>query len=105
MTTSPSDIAGPWIPEWSFGDKVRKIRRAKGMTQTEFAQALGVGDRAAAAWESIDDRMPRDVVAIAKRIEVRFQVPAAWLLGLEVPTPPSPDPLDGDAVGTSSTPR
>lgn len=85
MTTSPTE--GRWIPEFDFGDKVRKIRRAKGLTQGEFAKQLGVTASAASAWESAGDRTPRDVVTIAKRIELAFGVPAAWLLGLDVEIP------------------
>lgn len=90
MTTSPTEAR--WIPEFDFGDKVRKIRRAKGLSQGEFAKQLGVTASAASAWESADGRTPRDVVTIAKRIELAFGVPAAWLLGLEteITGPPGP---------------
>ena len=73
----------PWAsaPRWTFGDRVRRIRRDHKMTQAEFAVRLGVGDRSVAAWES-DRNEPEQIVEMARRIEGAFGVPAAWVLGI-----------------------
>lgn len=80
-------------PEFTFGDRVRKIRREVAhMTQSEMARELGVGTQAYSAWETGRTK-PDDVVAIAKRIALRWRgVTAAWVLGVDDdgPTPPGP---------------
>ncbi|MGH3567006.1 MAG: hypothetical protein ACRDRH_13430 [Pseudonocardia sp.] len=41
------------VPTWSFGDRVRKIRRdVLRVDQAQFAQQLGVTAQAASAWEA-----------------------------------------------------
>lgn len=67
---------------WTIGDKFRKIRRVHHLTQDQFAAAIGVNSKSLAAWEN-DAWQPRGMVAIAKRIELAFGVPAAWTLGLD----------------------
>lgn len=99
------------IPRWTFADRVRKIRRDTGLNQSDFAERLGVGDRALAAWES-GRTMPRDVVAIANDIWKQFRVPPTWTLGLEdsYGGPPDDDPqglpwLDSDQQPAGYTGR
>lgn len=71
------------VPVWSFGDRARKIRRdVLKVDQQGFARLLGVTAQAAGAWES-RNAQPRDVVAIARRIELLTGVPASWTLGLD----------------------
>jgi DNA-binding XRE family transcriptional regulator len=72
----------PQTLEWSFADRLRKVRRdvAK-VGQAEFAQALDVKLKAYSAWES-GKNTPRELVAIAKRIELVTGVPASWMLGI-----------------------
>jgi transcriptional regulator with XRE-family HTH domain len=81
-----------WIPEETFGDRLRRVRRALGLNQEAFASQLGadVGVKALGAWET-GTREPRGAVSVARRIELAFGVPAAWLLGLDVPGPTGPD--------------
>lgn len=67
-------------PVWSFGDKVRKARSVAGMDQRQFATAISVGHGSLAQWET-DRARPRDMAAVARRIEMLTRVPAAWLLG------------------------
>ncbi len=76
-----------------FGDRVRKLRRHLGMSQIDFAKSIDVPDRTVAAWE-LNANNPRNVVALAKRIELRWRVSTQWLLGLAE----DPDP------GINSTP-
>lgn len=84
------------VPEWTFGDRIRKIRRDVGLTQGEFAERIGRGAKAVAAWES-GKSQPEDVVAVAKRIQLTMGVPAEWTLGLRDSTI-SPDGGGGVTV-------
>ena len=71
------------IPIWTFADYVRKVRRdVVGVDQAELARRLGVPKAADQNWETGTAR-PRDVVAIARRIELLTGVPATWVLGLD----------------------
>lgn len=70
-------------PVWSFSDRIRKARvDVAGMNQEAFAAALGVSEGSLASWET-NRAKPRDIVAVAKRIEMLTHIPAAWLLGIE----------------------
>ncbi|AZV00765.1 immunity repressor [Gordonia phage Kiko] len=93
--TVQADAGGYVYPVWSFGDKVRKARAMAGMDQREFASAINTTAGSVAQWET-DRSKPRDVVAVAKRIEVLTRVPATWLLGLDDDNRPGPD--DGGAA-------
>ena len=81
------------VPEWTIGDRLRKIRRSiGGITQEEMAKLLNVKAVTYSAWES-DTNKPRSLVAISKRIEMATGVPAAWVLGLGAPDDdPDKDP-------------
>lgn len=67
--------------QWTFGDRIRKIRRLTGESQAAFAAAINQGEKSVGAWESGTNE-PRNAVAIAKRIELRWGIPATWTLGL-----------------------
>lgn len=81
------------IPEWTLGDRLRKARRLAQLGQAEFAERLGQNQKTYAAWE-LDTSHPRNLVAVAKRIEALSGVPAAWLLGIDAVTT-SPDTTIG----------
>lgn len=70
------------IPAWTFADRLRKARAIAGMDQRTFAKHVGAKPSAYAQWEA-DNNKPRDIVAIAKSIELLTRVPATWLLGLD----------------------
>lgn len=70
------------IPRWTFGDRLRKVRQGYGDSQQVFALHLGVPGGTYASWEA-DNSKPRDVVAVARRLELMTRVPAAWILGLD----------------------
>ncbi|WP_206035796.1 helix-turn-helix domain-containing protein, partial [Prescottella equi] len=84
---------GAVFPVWSYGDKLRKARLTIGMDQRGFAEALGVSAGSLAQWET-DRTKPRDVVAIAKRVELLTRIPAGWILGVQE-TPAGPNGPDG----------
>jgi transcriptional regulator with XRE-family HTH domain len=103
MTTN-AVVPFRFVPEWTFGERVRKIRRESGLSQTEFATRIGANDRALASWETGRTK-PQDIVAVAKRIRKEFGVPTAWTLGTEEEgpggggepprVPPGPEPTQG----------
>lgn len=93
------------VPQWSLGDRLRKIRRMMGISQAEFAAQLGQNQKTYAAWE-LDTSHPRNVVAMAKRVEAMTGVPAGWVLDTESRTvgysdPSSPAPRALSLVKTS----
>ncbi len=72
-----------------------KRGRFQGWTSGGFADALGVKPGSLAGWET-DRQRPRDVVALAKRIEMITRVPAEWVLGLrDGPDEGDSSPLTG----------
>lgn len=70
------------IPEWTFGDKIRKARSITGMDQRTFAQALGITASTLAAYET-GRANPRfkDAGALAARLELLTRIPRAWFIG------------------------
>lgn len=93
MTTQTQEA---WIPEWTFGDRLRKVRRERKLSQATTAQMLGVAETQIASWETAGNN-PRDLVTVAKKCQMAFGVPVEWMLGLDAPTLPTPTPPDGGA--------
>lgn len=85
------------VPRWEFSDRLRKARSIAQQDQKEFAANLGVTAGSLAGWEAGRSK-PRDVVAVAKRIEVLLGIPASWTLGLHEETPHSGGPGGGSEV-------
>lgn len=69
------------LPQWTWADRVRKVRRDAGLSQAELADRLGVTRQAVGLWET-GHYEPRDIVRLAQLIEREFGVSAAWMLGL-----------------------
>jgi transcriptional regulator with XRE-family HTH domain len=86
------------VPTWTFADRIRKARREMRLSQTAFAERLGVGEKAYASWEAGASR-PGKPVEIAERLEQATGWDRAWFLGwLDTPsTPPDPTPEDRSA--------
>ena len=83
MRRMSQEAPGRVIPDWSLADKLRKIRRdVVGVDQAEMAARLGWPKGAYQSWEAGKAR-PRELVALAKRIELLTGVPATWVLGLD----------------------
>ncbi|MDN5751517.1 MAG: helix-turn-helix domain-containing protein, partial [Pseudonocardia sp.] len=78
MTSSQPDVL---LPQWTLDDRLRKVRRLLKLEQREMAERLEVGRQAYAAWEA-GRSTPRDIVALARRVELLAGVPAAWTLGV-----------------------
>lgn len=101
MTTDPAPQVA--APPWTLADRLRKVRRdVLEISQNEFAERLGIGSKSYSAYEA-DRGRPRDVVALARRVQLISGVPAAWLLGVDEPTPTPPGPPRPTA--TSATMR
>ena len=75
MSTAPEYV----IPKWTLADRFRKARSLAGMDQRGFSAALSVAPATYAHWE-LGTNTPRNLVAVAKRVEVLTKIPAAWLL-------------------------
>jgi transcriptional regulator with XRE-family HTH domain len=84
MSTHPSS---GYVPEWTDGDKLRKVRRHLRLTQEEFAEKLGVTVAAYTAWESDRNRIT-NLKAIARRIKQMAGTPLWWWFDTEPPIPP-----------------
>lgn len=70
------------IPNWSLGDRVRKARRAAGMSQQQLADAIGVKVGSVSSWEA-DTATPRDTLAVVSAIAEATSVSVVWLAGLD----------------------
>lgn len=92
------------IPQWDFADRLRKVRRDAGYTQEEFAQALGVGDRAYAAWEAGRNE-PKAMPEIVVRLERLTGVPRAWFFGWMTEDGPDGPPPAAEWAPWDSNPQ
>ena len=63
-----------------FGDKLRKLRMDKGLTQTALADRLGVRKSIISAYES-QMRLPS--LDMLVKVALMFAVSVDWLLGVE----------------------
>lgn len=79
-------------PRWTFGDRLRKVRRNEGLTQLLFARRIGANVKSIDAWEC-DRSTPRDIVGMATLIEDEFDLPHGWMLGYA-----DHNPDDGERV-------
>lgn len=75
---------GRLIPEWTLGDRLRKARRSVKMTTAAFAEAINENPKTYGSWET-DNSAPRnrDLLVMARRIEMLTRISAAWIIGLE----------------------
>lgn len=85
MTIQPERF----YPDWTLGDRIRKARLTTGRNQRDFAPLIGAKAGSLASWEA-DHSEPRNVVAVAKRIEALTGIPAGWILGIDDGPPPLP---------------
>ena len=71
------------VMHMSFGDNLKQLRMAKGLSQHELGKVLGVSDRTIGHYEA-NDRFPKNaqlLMSIAKY----FEVPIDYLLDSKVP--------------------
>ena len=99
MTTDP---VSEFVPEWTDGDKLRKVRRHLGMNQEEFATCIQVNPSTYMAWEADRNRI-KDLKTIARRVKVLTGTPLWWWFDTERPDF-GPGPDDGGTRGRSNKP-
>lgn len=80
-----TDAAPEFVPEWTDGDKLRKVRRHLKLSQEEFAERLQVNPSTYMAWES-DRNHVKDLRTIARRIKAMAGTPLWWWFDTEPPT-------------------
>ncbi|WP_181130012.1 helix-turn-helix domain-containing protein [Rathayibacter sp. AY1E1] len=75
------------IPQWTFGDKLRKARTTVGMDQKTFAERVNITPSSLAAYET-GRSTPRfrDVHGLAASIELLTGIPRGWFLEFETLT-------------------
>jgi transcriptional regulator with XRE-family HTH domain len=79
------------IPDWTLGDRLRKAREARGLSQTELSEMADISRRSISKYEA-DEAMPRRPQLLAWAMATG--VPTDWLeqgesvrpKGLEPPT-------------------
>lgn len=95
------DPAGEFVPEWTDGEKLRKIRRHLGLNQEEFAARLQVKAATYAAWETDRNRV-KDMRTVARRIKAMAGTPLWWWFDTERPdNDQGPDGGGSQAPGTN----
>lgn len=78
----------------SVGDKIKSLRKAAGLTQTELGERVGVKKNAVSKWEC--GRVEDIPTATLKALAALFDVPTSYLIDDETMTPSVPvtDVLD-----------
>lgn len=90
---------------WTFGDRLRKVRRSLGLDQHAFADLTGLPKSSVTNWEA-DISKPRDLVRAARQIEAATGVSAGWILGLiQDPSGPGAAAATGPATITELRPN
>src|SRR5690606_15742623 len=86
--------------DWTWGDRIRKLRTTLGVNQDVFAAMIGIPGGTVGAWEATSASGARNITAIAQRIEDALATPglAAWLLGVG----PAPT-LTGESIAAART--
>lgn len=67
------------VPEWSFGDRLRKARLVANLQQEDIAVAFRVSKVSVSKWE-LGKTQPQDVFATAEQYEKLTGVDKTWLL-------------------------
>lgn len=84
--SAQTNPASYWVPQWTFADRIRKARQSVEMDQKTFAMSISKTASAVAQWEAGNSK-PRDIVNVAKSIEMLTRIPASWILGLDTADP------------------
>ncbi|TDX78685.1 helix-turn-helix protein [Rathayibacter sp. PhB151] len=72
------------VPQWTFGDKIRKARTLTGLSQVDFAARVNITASTLAAYET-DRTTPRmkNLGTLAKSIELLAGIPRSWFFDFE----------------------
>lgn len=106
MTDVANQVQKEDLPQWTFGDRLRKARRHCHLSQADLAAALGISTPRLGNWES-GANGPRgsELIDFARRAAAVTDVPVEWFLGLESPRSRcfSESMLVGEVVGWQIT--
>lgn len=69
----------PVVPQFEFGDRLRKARLYAGLTLTPVAAEMGVSEAAVSKWER-NESPPRNVWEITAKYQELTGVDKNWLL-------------------------
>lgn len=87
MSNAEAQVVEPQaerVPEWTFGDRLRKAREDAHLDQATIAKMLGVSAGSVSNWEK-GRGLPRGgEVKLAQRWSEATGVPVVWILGLHV---------------------
>ena len=72
-------------------NRLKEARKAKGLTQKEVAEYIGIGQSGYSYWETDRSRINSQSLS---RLATLFEVSTDYLLGKEEPTPTNGDGLD-----------
>lgn len=72
-------VAGGWVPNDSFADRLARVRRHQGWNYAEASEACGFARQNWRLWE-VAGQMPRDKVDVAAKIAERTGCDFVWLL-------------------------
>lgn len=79
MTLNPVAPLNARVPEWTFAERLRKVRRDLKWTQDKMADLLDVKRSTYEAWET--GRNKPDVAELAERLETITGVSRLWFVG------------------------
>lgn len=74
------------VPRIGFGDRLRRVRIEAKMTQDEFGEAVGLAGATIGRYELVSHQ-PKTAKVVANSVQLRFGIPAEWLLSGELPSP------------------
>lgn len=95
MNTKPAHTSA-WVPEWSFGDRMRKVRTELGYDQREFAEKLDIKAPTLSSYEAgRANPRAKDLPVLATKLEMLSNVPRAWFMGWETENPHPDNPSGG----------
>lgn len=102
MTLNPVAPLNARVPEWTFGERLRKARRELQLNQEAMAERLGVKRVTYAAWE-VGQNKP-DITELAPRLEEVTGISRLWFVGWADTGSGTPTP-GGSVTRRYRTPR
>ena len=72
-------------PAFTYGDRLRRVRRNAGLDQRAMAARLRMTRSTYSSHENWDDEgLPASAGLVAQAVELKFGVPAEWVLGQDM---------------------
>lgn len=69
---APQDVVDDWVPDDTFAERLRHVRRVRGLTQEEAATTCNINPKTWATWEL--GRSPRNMAKVAEKIHAGLRV-------------------------------